>query len=63
MKQFLIFLQGAIKMLCFLAVLITCIGAITTGQGFLIVTAVISMVAVGFQLYKATRGKLNEKSE
>lgn len=62
MKQFLIFLQGAIKMLAFFAVLITCIGAITTGQGFLIASSLISLVAIGFQVYKATRGKLNEKN-
>ena len=60
MKEFLIFLQGAIKMFAFLAVLITCIGAITTGHGFLITTAVISMAAVAYQLYKSTRGELNK---
>ena len=49
-------------MLAFFAVLITCIGAITTGQGFLIASSLISLVAIGFQVYKATRGKLNEKN-
>lgn len=59
MKQFLIFAQGALRMLVIMALLITCIGAIVSKDGVFITTGIISLVTIVYHIYKLFRDTRN----
>ncbi len=46
-----IFAMGALRMLLMMALIITCIGAITTGDGFFIATGVVSLIVVAYEAF------------
>lgn len=59
MEQLKIFAQGALRMLVMMALLIVCINTIVIGPGFIRVVGVISLVAVGYHIYKLFRNTRN----
>lgn len=59
MKQFLIFAQGALRMFVIMAMIITCIYAISNGEAFIKVVSSISLIAVLYEVYKLFRDTRN----
>lgn len=59
MKQFLIFAQGALRMLVIMALIITCIGAIVSKDGFFVTTGIISLAVIVYHIYKLFRDTRN----
>ena len=59
MKQFGIFLLGALRMLVIMALIITCINAIAEGPNFIKVMGVISIVVVVYECYLIIRDTRN----
>lgn len=59
MEQLKIFALGALRMLVIMALLITCIAAIVSKDGFFIITGIISLVVVGYHIYKLFRDTKN----
>ena len=59
MKQFLIFAQGALKMLVAMALLITCIGAIVSKDGVFVTTGIISLVTIVYNICKVFKDMRN----
>ena len=59
MEQLKIFALGALKMLVIVAMLITCIAAFTTGDGFFIATGVISLAVIVYKVYLLIRNTKN----
>lgn len=59
MEQLLIFLKGAARMLVIMMLLIVCINAIVAGVPFIKVCGGVSLVAVGYHVYKLFRDTRN----
>lgn len=59
MKQFLIFAQGALRMLVIMALIITCIGAIVSKDGVFVTTGIISLVTIVYNIYKVFKDVRN----
>lgn len=55
MKQLIEFAKGVGVMLCVMAFIITCIGAISTGDAVFIVTAIITLLVVGYGGYRIVK--------
>ena len=59
MEQLKLFFLGVAKMIAIIALLITCIGAFTTKDGFFIAMAIISLVTIGYKVYELFRDTRN----
>lgn len=55
MKQLIEFAKGVGVMLCVMAFIITCIGAISTGDVVFIVTAITTLLVAGYVGYRVVK--------
>lgn len=63
MKQFLIFAKGVAMMLVLMALIITCIGAFTTGDSIFRIASLISIIYLGYKIYDETYPKINKNNK
>lgn len=61
MKQLIEFAKGVGVMLCVMAFIITCIGALATGDGVFITTAIITLLVAGYIGYKVVKWRKENK--